>query len=91
MSYPTGLDSGIVSIASILSHYTNLTGGSTGSHLPATCPATACGFRARDGLNAAVSGSMARNLRAQVDRELLDIIGKRSLREADIQNGLYRA
>lgn len=69
LSYSTGLDPGAISLASILSHYTNLTGGSTGSHLPATCPAAACGLRERDGLNAAVSGSVARGLRAQVDGE----------------------
>jgi phospholipase B1 len=70
LSYPTGLDPGTISIASILSRYTNLTGGSTGHHLPASCPAKVCGLREQDGLNAAISGSVASGLKAQVSGEV---------------------
>ena len=53
---------------SILSHYSpNLTGSSIGHHIPATCPGPRCNKRPKeDGLNAAVSGSMAKSLVAQV-------------------------
>lgn len=66
LSYPTGLDPDAVSLASIFSHYTNLTGGSTGHHLPVSCASKLCGKGQKDGLNAAVSGSTARSLQEQV-------------------------
>ncbi|KAI9633160.1 uncharacterized protein MKK02DRAFT_18674 [Dioszegia hungarica] len=81
LSYPTGLDPGTISLASILSRYTNVTGGSMGHHLPASCPAKVCGLREQDGLNAAISGSVASGLKAQVSDWLIPRIRQMEIEE----------
>lgn len=71
LAYPIGVDPGAVTLASILSHFTPqpLLGGSTGHHPPLACASEACGRGDEDGLNAAVSGSVAAGLKAQVTGE----------------------
>lgn len=68
VSYSTGNDPGAISIASILLHYSpNLTGASIGHHPPVKCVGPVCERPEGDGLNAAVSGSLADSLFAQVE------------------------
>lgn len=64
------MDPDAISIASILSHYTNLTGGSVGHAQPLGCASKACGRSDDDGLDAAISGSVASSLKSQVTGEL---------------------
>lgn len=68
MSYPIGNDPGAITVATILSHYSpSLTGVSTGHHPTVDCFGPRCTDRlAEDGLNAAISGSMAKSLVGQV-------------------------
>lgn len=73
LAYPIGLDPGAITFASILSHFTPrpLIGTSEGHHSPLSCAAEACGRTEKDGLNAAISGSVAGSLKSQVTGELI--------------------
>ncbi|EIW72937.1 hypothetical protein TREMEDRAFT_15851, partial [Tremella mesenterica DSM 1558] len=74
LSYATGMDDDAISLAKIISHYSpELVGGSIGHHPPVSCAAKAC-HPDTDGLNAAVSGSVAANLLSQVDEYLIPAI-----------------
>nr|XP_018266174.1 uncharacterized protein I303_00143 [Kwoniella dejecticola CBS 10117]OBR88332.1 hypothetical protein I303_00143 [Kwoniella dejecticola CBS 10117] len=72
LSYATGSDENAITIPNILKHYSpNLTGTSTGRHPPISCLGMGwdigCGLHpAEDGLNAAISGSLAVGLLSQV-------------------------
>ena len=71
VSYPTGNDPGAISIASIMSHYSpNMTGISYGHHPTIVCPGGKCERPEQDGLNMAVSGSLAKDMFGQVQGEL---------------------
>ena len=72
VSYTTGYDPGAITIASILSHYSpNITGASVGHHPPIACTRPWCDDTFdKDGLNAAVSGSVAASLIRQVSGAL---------------------
>ena len=69
VSYPIGGDPGAITIATILEHYSNVTGASTGSHPRGGCIAGLCTGVEGDGLNAAVGGSVAASMRGQVESE----------------------
>jgi hypothetical protein len=66
LSYPIGVDDEALSIASIPEHYTPLQGVSRGHGKPLQCASKVCGRRSQDGLNAAISGSVAVSLKSQV-------------------------
>ncbi|KAI9272278.1 SGNH hydrolase-type esterase domain-containing protein, partial [Helicostylum pulchrum] len=64
LSYSAGGDAGAFTVPNYIKHYqTNLTGYSVGSHLPERCH----DLPNKDGLNAAQSGAIARNLDHQLD------------------------
>lgn len=62
-----------MTIANIMGHYSsNLTGGSLGYGPPLGCASKACGRTAEQGLNAAISGSVASSLNSQVTGRFTD-------------------